>query len=212
VRRKYFRFGLYIIVLLGFSSASADPKIDFFRAVNIDNDGAVRQLLEAGFDPNSVNPQGLVGLFLAMREESFKVAALLVAHPAIRIDAVSPADETPLMMACLKGHRDWARRLLGAGAALNRPGWTPLHYAASGPDAALVGDLLERGADVNAESPNRSTPLMMAARYGAEAAADLLLLKGADARARNERGLTAADFARTAGRVALALRIEGAAR
>jgi len=212
VRRKYFRFGLYIIVLLGFSSASADPKIDFFRAVNIDNDGAVRQLLEAGFDPNSVNPQGLVGLFLAMREESFKVAALLVAHPAIRIDAVSPADETPLMMACLKGHRDWARRLLGAGAALNRPGWTPLHYAASGLDAALVGDLLERGADVNAESPNRSTPLMMAARYGAEAAADLLLLKGADARARNERGLTAADFARTAGRVALALRIEGAAR
>ncbi len=212
MRRKYFRFGLYIIVLLGFSSASADPKIDFFRAVNIDNDGAVRQLLEAGFDPNSVNPQGLVGLFLAMREESFKVAALLVAHPAIRIDAVSPADETPLMMACLKGHRDWARRLLGAGAALNRPGWTPLHYAASGPDAALVGDLLERGADVNAESPNRSTPLMMAARYGAEAAADLLLLKGADARARNERGLTAADFARTAGRVALALRIEGAAR
>jgi ankyrin repeat protein len=197
---------------LGFSSASADPKIDFFRAVNIDNDGAVRQLLEAGFDPNSVNPQGLVGLFLAMREESFKVAALLVAHPAIRIDAVSPADETPLMMACLKGHRDWARRLLGAGAALNRPGWTPLHYAASGLDAALVGDLLERGADVNAESPNRSTPLMMAARYGAEAAADLLLLKGADARARNERGLTAADFARTAGRVALALRIEGAAR
>ena len=212
MRRKYFRFGLYIIVLLGFSSASADPKIDFFRAVNIDNDGAVRQLLEAGFDPNSVNPQGLVGLFLAMREESFKVAALLVAHPAIRIDAVSPADETPLMMACLKGHRDWARRLLGAGAALNRPGWTPLHYAASGLDAALVGDLLERGADVNAESPNRSTPLMMAARYGAEAAADLLLLKGADARARNERGLTAADFARTAGRVALALRIEGAAR
>ena len=212
MRRKYFRFGLYIIVLLGFSSASADPKIDFFRAVNIDNDGAVRQLLEAGFDPNSVNPQGLVGLFLAMREESFKVAALLVAHPAIRIDAVSPADETPLMMACLKGHRDWARRLLGAGAALNRPGWTPLHYAASGPDAALVGDLLERGADVNAGSPNRSTPLMMAARYGAEAAADLLLLKGADARARNERGLTAADFARTAGRVALALRIEGAAR
>jgi uncharacterized protein len=72
--------------------------------------------------------------------------------------------------------------------------------------------LLERGADVNAGSPNRSTPLMMAARYGAEAAADLLLLKGADARARNERGLTAADFARTAGRVALALRIEGAAR
>jgi hypothetical protein len=212
VRRKYFRFGLYIFVLTGFSSANADPKIDFFRAVNIDNDGAVRQLLEAGFDPNSVNPQGLVGLFLAMREQSFKVAALLVAHPAIRIDAVSPADETPLMMACLKGHRDWARRLLGAGATLNRPGWTPLHYAASGPDAALVGDLLERGADVNAGSPNRSTPLMMAARYGAEAAADLLLLKGADARARNERGLTAADFARTAGRVALALRIEGAAR
>jgi ankyrin repeat protein len=53
---------------------------------------------------------------------------------------------------------------------------------------------------------------MMAARYGAEAAADVLLRKGADARVRNDRGLTAADFARTAGREALALRIEGASR
>jgi ankyrin repeat protein len=212
MRRNYLKFGLYLFVLNGFSAAKADPRVDFFRAINVDNDRTVRQLLESGFDPNSVNPQGLVALFLAMREESFKVAALLLAHPAIRVDAVSPADETPLMMACLKGHREWAKRLLDAGAALNRPGWTPLHYAASGPDAALVADLLERGADINAGSPNRSTPLMMAARYGAEAAADVLLRKGADARVRNDRGLTAADFARTAGREALALRIEGASR
>jgi uncharacterized protein len=212
MRRKYLKYSLYLFAAAGFSSASADAQVDFFRALNIDNDRTVRQLLDAGFDPNAVNPQGLPGLFLAMREEAFKVAAALLAHPAIRVDATSPADETPLMMACLRGHREWAKRLLDAGAALNRPGWAPLHYAASGPQVALVADLLARGADINAPSPNRTTPLMMAARYGAEDAADLLLGKGADARIRNDRGLSAADFARTAGRDGLAQRIDTAAR
>jgi hypothetical protein len=212
MRRKYLKFAVYIAVSIGISSASADQQIDYFRALSVDNDRTVRQLLDAGFDPNASNPQGLVGLYLAMRDESFKVAAVLLAHPSIRVDATTPADETPLMMASLRGHRDWAKRLLDAGAALNRPGWTPLHYAASGPQPALVADLVERGADINAPSPNRTTPLMMASRYGAEDAADWLLRKGADARLRNDRGLSAADFARTAGREALALRIEAAAR
>jgi uncharacterized protein len=212
MRRKYLKFVAYLVAGMSVSEARADSKVDFFRAVNVDNDRTVRQLLEAGFDPNTANPQGLVGLFLAMRDESFKVAAALLAHPAIRVDATSPADETPLMMACLRGHREWVRRLLEAGAALNRPGWTPLHYAASSPQPALVAELVERGADINAPSPNRTTPLMMAARYGSEDAADWLLRRGADVRLRNDRDLSTVDFARTAGREALAARIEAAAR
>ncbi|MDO9091542.1 MAG: ankyrin repeat domain-containing protein [Rubrivivax sp.] len=210
--RNYFRYVIYLLAAVCFSSAHANPAVNFFRAVNTDNERAVKSLLDQGFDPNTPNPQGQVGLFLAMRDESPKVAAVLLAHPAVRVDATTPADETPLMMACLRGNIEWARRLLDSGAALNRAGWTPLHYAASGSQTALVNLLLDRGAAIDASSPNRSTPLMMAARYGASESAELLLARGADTKARNERDLTAADFARAAGREALAARIEAATR
>ena len=210
--KRYLKFAIHILIGIWFSAVRADPAIDFFRAVQIDNERTVQSLLQAGFDPNTPNPQGQVGLFVAMREESVKVARALLAHPAIRVDATNAANETPLMMACLKGNIEAARELLSRGAAVNRSGWTPLHYAASGPSVALLELLLGSGAEINALSPNRTTPLMMAAGYGSPAAAEWLLGKGADARARNDKGLSAADFARTADRQELALRIDAVAR
>jgi ankyrin repeat protein len=61
---------------------------------------------------------------------------------------------------------------------------------------------------VDARSPNGSTPLMMAARYGSEASVDLLLARGANPKLRNQRDLSAADFARMDGRDALAQRLQ----
>ena len=116
------------------------------------------------------------------------------------------------MMAALRGNLDWIARLLERGAALNRPGWTPLHYAATGPSTAAVRMLLDRGALIDAASPNRSTPLMMAARYGPEESAELLLARRASRELRNDKGMTAADFARSAGRDSLGKTLEPAAR
>jgi ankyrin repeat protein len=48
----------------------------------------------------------------------------------------------------------------------------------------------------------------MAARHGSEQSVTLLLERGADATVRNERGMNAADFARSTGRDALAKRLE----
>jgi ankyrin repeat protein len=104
------------------------------------------------------------------------------------------------------------RKLLDRGAQVDKTGWSPLHYAATGPDAAAVRLLLERGAAIEAASPNRTTPLMMAAQYGPEASVEALLQRGADAKARNDRGLNAADFARQAGRAALAARLDALSR
>ena len=210
--RNYLKIIFYLFVLVAFNAARADATVDFFRAVNVDNDRAIQALLDRGFDPNTRNPQGQGALFLALREESIKVAAALLAHPAIQVDATTAADETALMMAALRGNVDWIARLLERGAALNRPGWTPLHYAATGPSTAAVKLLLDRGAQINAASPNRSTPLMMAARYGPSESAELLLARGADARLRNDKSLSAADFARSAGRESLAATLETAAR
>jgi ankyrin repeat protein len=53
---------------------------------------------------------------------------------------------------------------------------------------------------------------MMAARYGSEASVQLLLERGADARLRNDRQLSAADFARLGGREKLAERLAALAR
>jgi hypothetical protein len=106
-------------------------------------------------------------------------------------------------MASLKGHQSLVRQLIERGAQVNKPGWTPLHYAASNgnPQSLEIARLLlEHHAYIDAASPNGTTPLMMAAHYGLPALVDLLLEEGADPLLRNQQGLTAIDFARRAGR------------
>ena len=210
--RKHFRFSIYLAVVFAVCSAIAGSNEDFFRAVHVDNASQVAGFLKSGFDPNAPDEQGQVALFLALRDGSPNVTAALLAHPRIRIDVANAAGETPIMMAALRGELEWTLRLLDRGAQVNRPGWTPLHYAAAGPEPRAVALLLDRGARIEAASPNRTTPLMMAAKYGDERSVDLLLVRHASARARNDLGLNAADFARQGGRDALAARLELAAR
>lgn len=191
-------------VAYGVSLAWAGPDDDFFRAVVNDNTSTMSTLFLRGTDPNVRNDKGQVALFLALQQESLKAAASLLAHPDIKVDLENGVGETPLMMAGLKGHVDLMRQLIERGARVQKDGWSPIHYAATGPDSRAVELLLDRGAAINARSPNGSTPLMMAARYGSEASVKLLVRRGADLRARNDLDLAAADFARQGGRDALA--------
>lgn len=175
--------------------AHADTYVDFFRAVAIDYVGGVRDAILKGFDPNSLDERGQCALYLAIREDNPKVTELLLSTPGVTLDLRNAAGETPLMMAALKGNLPVMQRLLAAGVAAHHEGWSPLHYAASGPSVDAVRLLLERGAPVDAPSANGSTPLMMAARYGAEGSVELLVARGASLQARNQRGLDVADFA-----------------
>jgi ankyrin repeat protein len=209
---QFLKNGLYAIVLTGISVAHADSYVDFFRAVNVDDVRTVNELLARGFDPNAPNTKGQPALVQALRDDSPKVVTALLAHPGIKVDSTTAAGETPLMMAAILGKLDWMQKLLDRGAQIERAGWTPLHYAASGPEPKAVALLLDRGAAIDAPSPNRTTPVMMAARYGSEDAALLLVARGANLSLRNDLGLGAADFARGAGRESLAKRLESAAR
>jgi ankyrin repeat protein len=202
------RAALVPALLLGSRAARSDAREDFFKSIELDNVQLLRPLLAAGFDPNTTDDRGNPGLLVAVRDGSFEAAELLLSAKQIQIDRANSVGETALMMAALRGHASWVGRLLDRGAAINRTGWTPLHYAASGPEPKVLTLLLERGAQLEASSANGTTPLMMAAGYGAMDGADLLLARGADPRRRNARGLNAADFARRAGRDALALRLE----
>ena len=180
--------------------ARADIYVDFFRAVNLDYVGGVRNALERGLDPNVLSEDGQCALYLAIREDNPKVIELLLSWPGVKLDQRNAVGETPLMMAALKGQVELMRRLLDRGAAVHLEGWSPLHYAATGPSPAAVRLLLDKGAPVDARSPNGSTPLMMAARYGDEKSVVLLVERGADIGLRNGRGMDAYAFAEGADR------------
>lgn len=198
--RNSFKYFLYLVVLIGFSISMAGSYEDFFAAIKRDNPGSVRSLLERGFDPNTMSPQGQHGLYLALQDQSLRVAQVLMEAPALKPDLRNLEGETPLMMAALKGNVDIVRELIARGADVNMPGWTPLHYAATGGQPEIIRILLEAHAYIDAESPNKSTPLMLAAQYGTEDSVRLLLEAGADPLLRNQLGLTAVDFARRSGR------------
>lgn len=203
---------LYLIALMGFSLAHAGSYEDFFKAVQMDDARTVQALLQRGFDPNTRDPKGLSGLYLAVREPSPKVARTLIDWPQTDVEARSPQDESPLMMAALKGQLELAKLLIARGADVNKPGWAPLHYAATNGHLELMQLLLEENAYIDAESPNGSTPLMMAALYGSPEAVQLLLDAGADPLLKNQLGLSAIDFAFRGNRRDVADRIAAAAR
>ena len=198
--RNHLKKAVYLLVFLVSSMAAAGSYEDFFVAIKQDNPQAIRTLLNRGFDPNTLDPKGLSGLYLALREPAPKAAQVLIDWPKTNVEIRTAQDESPLMIAALKGHLELARKLIERDADVNKPGWAPLHYAATNGHLAVMELLLEHHAFIDAESPNGTTPLMMAAHYGSTAAVKLLLDAGADATMKNQLGLSAIDFAHRANR------------
>lgn len=198
--RNYFRYLGFVFVFAAFSAAHAGSYEDFFTAIKRDNPGTLLSLLSRGFDPDTRAPDGLPGLYLALRDESLKAANTLIDWPRTNVDIRTATDESPLMIAAMKGQLDLVKKLIARGADVNKPGWAPLHYAATGGHLAIMELLLDQYAYIDAASPNGTTPLMMAAQYGNVAAVKLLLEAGADPSLKNQLGLSAIDFANRSGR------------
>ena len=193
--RKCISFIVHLVLALGFSAAHAGSYDDFFVAIKRDDGQAITELLKRGFDPNTIDPSGRAGLFIAVQDGSSHAAEALIAWPKTKVEWRSAKDESPLMIAALKGQTEVVRKLIARDADVNKPGWAPLHYAATGGHVDIMQILLDEYAFIDAQSPNKTTPLMMAAKYGSTAAVKLLLEAGADPTMRNELGLSAVDFA-----------------
>jgi len=193
-----FRYFKKLIVFIGFFSTLtswAGSYEDYFNAIRFDNVKTVESLLQRGFDPNTVNPAGVHGLMLAVKEPSLKVAELLASWPKVKTEIRNEQDESVLMLAAIKGYLPLVKKLVENDADVNKTGWTPLHYAATTGQVAVIEFLLENSAYIDAESPNGSTPLMMSAMYGSPEAVKVLIQAGADLKVKNQLGLTALDFA-----------------
>lgn len=188
------------IALAAATAARAEPIDDLVLAAELNEPRAVLSLLLKGVDPNQPDSRGRRAIFIALRENSLQALGSLLASPQTHVDEPNAQGETPLMIAAIRGSLPAVQALVKHGAAINREGWTPLHYACSGPDNGVAAWLIEQGAEINARSDNGTTPLMMAARYGNGDLVPLLLKAGAEPRAANEQELTAADFAKRGGR------------
>ena len=176
--------------------ASAGAYDDFFRAVKLNDARTIKSLLARGLDPNLIEAErGETGLMLALRENSSAVFETLLNARNIDLEAKARNGDTALMIASFKGNLPAVNALIEKGAEVNKTGWTPLHYAASIGNNDIVRLLLEKSAYIDAESPNKTTPIMMAARAGHIMTVKLLLDEGADATLKNDAGMTAIDFA-----------------
>ena len=120
--------------------AQAGSFEDFFTAVHRNHGVEVQAWLRRGFDPNTVDAKGRPALVLAVQLESWQVVAELLKARGLRVNATNAHGETALMLAAIKGHVELARQLIAAEADVNKTGWTPLHYAASGTSEHQVAD------------------------------------------------------------------------
>ena len=168
---------------------------DFFEAIDRDDVQGLMALLRRGFDPNTLSEKLQHPLHLCVEAGANQALAVLSQAKGIRLNFTNDNDETAMMLAALRDKPTMVKLLIAAGAEVNKPGWTALHYACTAGNPETVAMLLDAHAYIDAESPNGTTPLMMAARYSNERVVNLLLEEGADPTLKNQQDLTALDFA-----------------
>jgi len=192
---KYFKYFFYLYVFVGYSLSNAGSYDDFFKAIHFDQPEVVSNLLARGFDPNTPNEKGIPALIVAMQSEAPKCALVLAKHPQTRVNASNSVGESALMLAAIHNQLALAKLLIERGADVNKPGWAPLHYAASRGHRDMMRLLLDNDAYIDAEADNGTTPLMMAAFYAPPLAVKLLLEEGADPTLVNTDNASALDLA-----------------
>ncbi len=224
---------LTVLPLL-FAQSSADRVAPFFDAIRKGEAAHVSALLAA--DPalaGARNADGatpalwaaytrhpeLAAMLLAGRDaDFFEACALgnrerafaLLAQDSKLIDAYSADGFTPLGLAVFFRHEEVARRLVDAGADVNRPSRNairvaPLHSAVESGNLALLNLLLEHGARPDAVEFLEATPLHSAAARGSKEMVERLVAAGADKGRKTKAGKTAADLARQYGHEELAV-------
>jgi len=139
-------------------------------------------LLRAGADAKNANEFGATPVYAASAHaDPAMTVKLLAAGADANMALVS--GETPLMQAATRGNLETARALLSAKANPNAKevnyGQTALMAAISQRHAAVVEELLKRGAEVDLGATSGFTPLMYAAQQGDAAITRMLLGAGA---------------------------------
>lgn len=213
ILRSAFLFYAFIFTLFFFSSLTLaqanDPRSPDFFIKEIDDlfndiifddiDGVKAKILRDGMSPNTLDKYGNPAIVVAARESKNKVLKFLADSKDINLELTNNSGENALMFLSLNGNYEFVKYFISVKhAAVDKEGWTALHYAATKGHLDVVKYLISNDADVDADSPSNATPLMMAARYGHIHVVKYLLDHGADLTAKNTQNLTAIDMANKA--------------
>ncbi len=178
------------------SSSSFSVAEKIIRAARFDDVSTIKKYADQQGDINLTEAdRGETLLMISVRENSQRVFDYLLMHPKIHLDQRSKNGDTAIMLTAYLEQKDKLQRLIDAGAQVNQVGWTALHYATVVGNLEIVKILLEHYAYIDAETPNKTTPLMLAARRGEMSVLKLLIDEGADISLKNMLGWTAHDFA-----------------
>jgi len=187
---KLLRSAVCLLWVIAASAGAASPDpVEFGFAVERGDLRKVTQWFDEGLDPEYQAAHIGTGLMVAAWYGNVEMMFLFVARGANPRRA-NRNGEQPVQLAAWNGHEAAVKWLLARGGVLNREGnnWGALHYAVFNGHSKLANELITSGADVNARSPNGSTPLMLAAREGREDLIKVLLESGADPKAKNDWG------------------------
>ena len=137
-----------------------------------------------------------------------RISALLQ-EDASRVSAYSLDGFTPLGLAAFFGQFEAVRALIAAGAdvhavARNAFKVQPIHAAAASRNLAIVGAVLEAGANPNVPQQQGFVPLHEAGSNGNRELAELLIKHGADPHQKNDAGKSSIDLAKEKGHTELA--------
>ncbi len=163
--------------------------------------GALRRLLDLGFDRDAVDGAGHGALLHAAGRGHLEAARVLLAAGAAP-DRLSSSGISALAAAVNGRRRDMVALLLAHGAPVDQPltaGTRVLMLAAARGQADLIETLLAAGADVNAASTQGQSALLALARFAfdqrdslaARRCFDVLLGRGAAINHADEAGLSA---------------------
>lgn len=167
-----------LLIELGADVNVGDPT-PLVAAVMRDHVPSIKALIEHGADMEKPGQEDFKPLPLAIAEDKYEAAKVLMEAGA-NVNSFSGADElTPLMIA--------AGQTAPAEGAMFLPG--------SARPTDIARGMLDRGANVNAQSKNGVTALMIAATHNNPPMIGMLIDAGADVTLKNSLGQTAADVA-----------------
>jgi len=194
------------------NATAADGSTAMLYAAHFGDLTSVEALLGKKANPNLTNRYGVGPMHeAALRADAPLLRALLDAGATV--DLALPKGETPLMLASRTSGIDAVRLLIENDANVNVveqwQGQTPLMYAAAHDRGEVAAALIAAGADVNARTPINDlperesrvryyveiplagfTPVMFAARSGANSALRALIAGKADLDAKTPEGFT----------------------
>ena len=157
----------------------------------------IRLLLDAGADPNSVDPAGETALMMAARIGNLDAVKVLLDRGAVLDARDREFEQTALMVAVRENHPEVVRLFVERHADVNArtrtgraPAWVlPNSVPGFGHGIGIVrGGLPERGSRYLI--PGGLTPLLYAARDGRLESARILVAAGADVKQTDPNGIT----------------------